>query len=321
MTLVGSLTSPSSAPVLADWFLPDLWRDYVQEPGREGVFLVMAAFLGSFAFIRTSARMSRSERFPWWPGSVVTDSGVHLHHLVWGIVTMMVAGTLGFALDDQAPWMHISAILFGIGVGLTFDEFALWVYLRDVYWAREGRTSIDAVAVTAAFMGLVFLGVNPLQFTGDDLFSTLVSAGYTFGVLGVSGVCFAKSRFLHGFGTLLFPPVGLWAMVRLGKPSSPWARWRYGSRDPERQARAEARFGPDRRTARIADWLRQAIGGVAPDGPSPSEMAHADAAARRLEAAAAGRAAEEVRERAEAAARYAAQVERARAEARRRSGR
>jgi hypothetical protein len=257
-------------------FPADQWQEYVQEPGREGIFLVLAAFLGSFVFIRTSARLSRSERFPWWPGSVVTG-GVHLHHLVWGICLMMAGGTLGFALGGQAPWFQVAAVVFGIGVGLTFDEFALWVYLRDVYWAREGRQSIDAVAITAAFMGLIFLGINPLQIaTGDDVLATLVSLGYTLGALVVTGVCFAKGRFFHGFGTLVFPPVGLWALVRLGKPGSPWARWRYVDRDPERLRKAEARFGAHRRSAMIVERLRAAIGGFPvelPAGPDRTEDA------------------------------------------------
>ena len=288
-------------------FPADQWREYVQEPGREGIFLVLAAFLGSFLFIRTSARMIRSERFAWWPGSVVTG-GVHLHHLVWGICLMMFGGTLGFALNDQAPWMQVAAVIFGIGVGLTFDEFALWVYLRDVYWAREGRTSIDAVAVTAAFMGLVFLGINPLQIaTGDDVLATLVSVGYTVGALVVTGICFAKGRFFHGFGALLFPPIGLWGLVRLGKPRSPWARWRYGTRNPERQRRAEERFGAHRRSAMIVERLRAAIGGFAVDRPA-TPSAGADAATlERRQHAASVEAALEVQARAMAEAQAQAQ--------------
>ncbi|WP_050897283.1 hypothetical protein [Patulibacter medicamentivorans] len=300
----------------ATWFLPDLWQDYVQDPGRQGIFLVLAAFLTSFVFIRTSARMSRSDRFPWWPGSVVTDSGVHLHHLVWGIVLMMAGGTLGFALHSQPPWFEICAVIFGVGVGLTFDEFALWVYLRDVYWAREGRTSIDAVAVTAAFMGLVFLGVNPLQFSGDDTTSTLYSVGYSLMVLAVSGVCFAKSRFLHGFASFVLPPVGLWAVIRLGKPTSPWARWRYSKRDPQRQERAVERFGPHRRTARIVEWLRQAVGGVAHPGHEPDSLQQREAdlaRARVREADASARAAEEVHARALAEEHYRAALDEHRA--------
>ncbi|MEV4421467.1 hypothetical protein AB0L40_16010 [Patulibacter sp. NPDC049589] len=283
-------------------FPADQWREYVQDPGREGIFLVLAAFLGSFLFIRTSARMSRSDRFPWWPGSVVTG-GVHLHHLVWGICLMMAGGTLGFALGGQAPWFQVSAVVFGIGVGLTFDEFALWVYLRDVYWAREGRQSIDAVAVTAAFMGLIFLGINPLQIaTGDDVLATAVSAGYTIGALLVTGVCFAKGRFFHGFGALLFPPVGLWALVRLGKPGSPWARWLYGDRDPGRQQKAEERFSDHRRSAVLVERLRAAIGGFPADVPSGPKCAEDAASAARREHAASVEAALEVQARAMAEA-------------------
>lgn len=292
-------------------FPADLWREYVQEPGREGIFLVLAAFLGSFVFIRTSARMSRSDRFPWWPGSVVTDSGVHLHHLVWGIVLMMAGGTIGFALDGQMPWFGVAAVLFGIGVGLTFDEFALWIYLRDVYWAREGRTSIDAVAVTAAFMGLIFLGVNPLQFTGDDVLATLFSIGYSLGVIAISAVCFAKSRYLHGFATLIFPPLGFWALVRLAKPGSPWARRFYGRRDPKRQERAEQRFGPHRRITRILERAREIVGGTYYDAVGVARPERPDTesqdALRTAEQDASVEAAEEIQARAEEEARIEAE--------------
>jgi hypothetical protein len=282
-------------------FPTDQWREYVQEPGREGIFIVLAAFLGSFLFIRTSARMIRSDRFPWWPGSVVSG-GVHLHHLVWGIVLMMAGGTLGFAFGGQAPWFHLSALLFGVGVGLTFDEFALWVHLRDVYWAREGRQSIDAVAVTAAFMGLIFLGINPLQVTGDDVLATLVSLGYTIGALVVTGICFAKGRFFHGFGALVFPPVGLWALVRLAKPGSPWAHWRYGERDPARQASSEARFGDHRRSAVLLERLRAAVGGFPAEPPRCASRPEDAAAAARREYDASVAAALEVQSRAMAEA-------------------
>lgn len=290
-------------------FPADQWREYVQEPGREGIFLVLAAFLASFLFIRTSARMARSDRFAWWPGSVVTG-GVHLHHLVWGIVLMMAGGTLGFAFGGQAPWFHLSAVLFGIGVGLTFDEFALWVHLRDVYWAREGRQSIDAVAITAAFMGLIFLGINPLQVTGDDVLATLVSLGYTLAALVVTGICFGKGRFFHGFGALVFPPVGLWALVRLAKPNSPWAHWRYGERDPGRQAAAERRFGAHRRAAVLVERLRAAVGGFPAEVPIRARLEDAAECARR-EHDASVEAALEVQSRAMAEAQAQARGDRA----------
>ena len=92
----------------------------------------------------------RSPRVPWWPGSVVSESGVHLHHLVFGIVTMMIAGAVGFTVLGDSPWTEICAFAFGVGAGLTIDEFALWVYLEDVYWSEEGRSSIDATVIAAA---------------------------------------------------------------------------------------------------------------------------------------------------------------------------
>ena len=58
-------------------------------PGRRAGFVLLAAFLATFLFIRTSARLMRSPQVPWWPGSVTTESGLHLHHLVWGIVLLL----------------------------------------------------------------------------------------------------------------------------------------------------------------------------------------------------------------------------------------
>ena len=112
--------------------------------GRSAAFLVLLGFLGSFLFIRTSTRMIRAQ-VSWWPGNLETASGLHIHHLVWGIALMTVGGFLGFALRPGAPWYQLAAIGFGIGVGLTADEFALWVRLEDVYWSKDGRASLDAM--------------------------------------------------------------------------------------------------------------------------------------------------------------------------------
>ena len=112
------------------------------EAQRAGLVL-LGAMLLSFGFIRFSTRMIRAE-VSWWPGNV-TPGGLHIHHLVFGIVAMMVAGFAEFAIQPESPWLEILAALFGIGVGLTLDEFALWLYLEDVYWSEEGRRSVDAV--------------------------------------------------------------------------------------------------------------------------------------------------------------------------------
>ena len=267
----------------------EFWNQQILAHEREGVFLVLVGFVLSFAFIRMSTRLMRSPKVPWWPGSVVSESGVHLHHLVFGIVAMMIAGTLGFAALDSSPYVEICAFLFGVGAGLTIDEFALWVYLDDVYWAEEGRSSIDATVIAAALMGLVVLGVNPLDLGGESegIAALLVSALLL--VLAVAA-CFFKGRRLHGIIGFFVFPIALYGACRIGKPDSAWARRRYGERKPKKQTKAEARFPPDRRTERFKEAFRDIVGG------KPSE----GVAAVREEAAAATReAVEEARQRAD----------------------
>jgi hypothetical protein len=75
----------------------DLPNAFLDVRDQRAGFILLAAFLISFLFIRTSARLMRSPKVPWWPGSVTTGGGLHLHHLVWGIVLMLVAGFLAFA--------------------------------------------------------------------------------------------------------------------------------------------------------------------------------------------------------------------------------
>jgi hypothetical protein len=269
--------------------LTDFWSEQILANNRQGVFLVLVGFILSFVFIRMSTRLMRSPKVPWWPGSVVSDSGVHLHHLVFGIVTMMIAGTLGFAAHGEGPWAEICGFFFGVGAGLTIDEFALWVYLDDVYWAEEGRSSIDATVIAAATMALVVLGINPLDLGSDSegWLAVIVSGLLLFLVVAA---CFLKGRRLHGIVGFFVFPIALYGACRIGKPDSGWARRRYGERKPKKQAKAEQRFRPGRRTDRFKEAFRDIVGG------KPSE----GVAAARDEAIAATReATEEVRQRAE----------------------
>lgn len=232
------------------------------EPGRESAFLVLLAFLCSFGFIRTSARLTRS--VSWWPGGVETEGGVHLHHLVWGIVMVLVSGFVAFATDMAAPWWQILSITFGVGAGFTLDEFALWVRLQDVYWSEEGRTSLDAVVLATVFAGLVVIGVNPYGL--DEAGSIVGTAGWFTVTLLFAGIAFFKGRILLGLLSIFVPFVfGAWALVRLATPGSPWARRRY---DEAKLARARVRYGPDTRSARFKRRFLNAIGGRPSDPPS-----------------------------------------------------
>ena len=264
----------------------DFWNDQIVAEEKQGLFLVLVGFLLSFGFIRMSTRLMRSPRVPWWPGSVVSESGVHVHHLVFGIVTMMIAGAVEFTVLGDSPWAEICAFAFGIGAGLTIDEFALWVYLEDVYWSEQGRVSIDATVIAVAAMGLILLGFTPFTFETGSLATTVGSLLSALIVLLVVAICFAKQRILHGTVGFFVLPISIYGAVRLGKPGSPWGRRRYGERNPEKRAEAEDRFNPDRRTERFKNAFRDVVGGKPSQG----------VAAATQEARAAGReAVEEVR--------------------------
>jgi hypothetical protein len=281
--------------VLTASIFTNFWVN-LEEHHEQGVFLVLVGFIGAFAFIRMSTRIIRSESVSWWPGNIESESGLHLHHLVFGIVTMMVAGTLGFVADGRPPLMEICALLFGIGVGLTIDEFALWVHLEDVYWAEEGRSSIDATVIAASVMMLFVLGVSPVVIdstTPQALIGSIIGTLFLFLMVAI---CFLKGRVLHGTIGIFIGPLAIYGACRIGKPRSTWARYRYGERRPAKQAKAVDRFPPDRRTERFKNAFRDIVGGKPSEGLT---AVGGEAVAATREAGA------EVRERAEQLSRAA----------------
>jgi len=241
--------------------LSDFWQNQLVDNNQQAVFLMLVGFLGSFIFIRISTRIMRSDKVSWWPGSVVSEGGVHVHHLVFGIVTMMAAGTAAFATLGYSPWFEVFALIFGIGIGLTIDEFALWVHLEDVYWAEEGRRSIDATVIAVLCIALIMFGGRPYEIGGGSTAAIVTSVLITLLNFTFAGICFMKERLLHGVVGIFFAPVGIYGAWRIGKPRSAWAKRRYGDRNEGKQALAEVRFSPGRRTERFKEWFRDAVGG------------------------------------------------------------
>jgi hypothetical protein len=216
--------------------LPDNFLDV--RPQRHG-FILLASFLLSFLFIRTSARLMRSPKVPWWPGSVTTDSGLHLHHLVWGIVLLLLCGFLRFATDPSSPWGEIIAAGFGIGAGFTLDEFALWIHLDDVYWSEEGRSSLDAVVVATVIAGLIMLGAAPFDTAAAAPAETLLLVVGVDALLVVAMI--VKGRPMLALIGAFLPLISFVGLFRLASPTSPWAR-RWYKPDSKKLARSEARF-------------------------------------------------------------------------------
>jgi lysyl-tRNA synthetase, class II len=232
--------------------------NFLDTQGQRAGLLLFAGMLVSFGFIRMSTRLMRSPKVTWWPGSV-TPGGLHIHHLVFGIVLMMLAGFLQFTLLPDSPWVEILAVAFGIGVGLTLDEFALWLYLEDVYWAEEGRRSVDAFIFAAIIGGLFLMGFVPVS--GGTVGAVVVSVAIE---LGLCLIVASKGKIWSAVTGMFLPLIALIAAIRLARPGSPWARRRYkpGSK---KLAKAEDRA---RRHDRRWQWLQNLIGG-APSTPSP----------------------------------------------------
>jgi hypothetical protein len=265
--------------VVVEFELPDTFLD---QPGSRAGFVLLLMFLLSFLFIRTSARLMRSPRVTWWPGSVTTESGLHLHHLVWGIVLMLMAGFLGFAINAVSPWNEILAGAFGVGAGLTLDEFALWIYLRDVYWAKEGRKSLDAVIVAAVLGGLVLLGLAPFNVKGNNSSIASLSVAVSIDVL-FAAIVIVKGKPLLGVVGLFFPLAFIPGLFRLASPTSLWAR-RFYKPEGRSMRRSIARWKRiEARRERSADWIAGAPtvavdGGASgpltgPPGPIPGPPA------------------------------------------------
>jgi hypothetical protein len=235
----------------------EISQHFLDDRGQRSGFVLLGAFLLAFLFIRTSARMIRSPKFSWWPGSVKTKGGLHLHHLVWGICLMMSSGFLNFALAPEPPWAEILAAAFGIGAGLTLDEFALWVRLEDVYWSEQGRISLDAVVVATLLGGMIVLGLAPFDLTNQE---GSIESLLLFVAIDVLLAAFAifKGKPLLGLIGVFIPFFSLVGAIRLASPSSPWARRRY-SPEGKKMERSRERW---ERLRRRRQRLGDAIGGT-----------------------------------------------------------
>ena len=229
---------------------------FLDEPGPRAGFVLLCSFLVSFLFIRTSARMIRKQ-VSWWPGNVETKGGVHLHHLVFGIVLLLVCGFLSFATAPESPWEEILAAAFGVGAGLTLDEFALWVHLEDVYWAQEGRASLDAVVVATLLGGLIVLGLAPFDLSGQTSSEISLVIAVLVALL-FSTLAILKGKPILGLVGLFVPLFSIVGTARLATPTSYWARRRY---DPEgaKMKRSRARY---ERVQRRRLRARNAIAGA-----------------------------------------------------------
>ena len=138
--------------------------------GRRVALRALFAFLITFGILRVLTAIIHFDIFPHGPfRNLVTASGLHIHHLFWGILLLMATGFI--ALATRAEKWHLRvAIIFGVALGLTLDEFALWLRLADVYWSPEGVESIKAATVVTAFLAVYAFGQPFFHAVARDFF-------------------------------------------------------------------------------------------------------------------------------------------------------
>jgi hypothetical protein len=250
-------------------FIPG-YQPEIVTTGKEPLILLLLAFLITFGLTRLYTRLARIRG--WGSGSV---DGVHLHHMVVGILIVLVTGLVTIAVWPTGLGRDLVAICFGSGAALTLDEFALSLYLKDVYWSPEGRSSIDATVMGVILAALLMVGVSP--FGIHD--SSAAPRAVAFGLVGVNivvcAVTLLKGKLMLGIVSVFLPMFGLLGALRLSKPTAPWARWFY-KHDAGRMKRCHARYDHGASSLhRLNDWFTDLIGG-SPSKPSPTDAGRLD---------------------------------------------
>ena len=153
-----------------------LYREHFGDRHRERQLVASIAFFLAFAVVRLLTHRIRAGRGPFHDIEV---GGRHIHHLVWGILLLLVVGygwllQIGTDRGGRSRWPgRVMSFLYGVGAALTLDEFALWLNLEDVYWERQGRVSIDAVLLFGTLLAIVMIGGRFLGALGREALGPL----------------------------------------------------------------------------------------------------------------------------------------------------
>lgn len=135
-------------------------QGYETTPRQETVmFNLLSGFVLSFAVARLTTHGMRGG---WWPTGPLRVQGRHIHHFVPGIAIAFVSGAAGLVTTNRRL-EEVLAVPLGAGIGLTFDEAALLLDLRDVYWTREGVLSVQLSLGGAAVLGGTILALRMLR--------------------------------------------------------------------------------------------------------------------------------------------------------------
>jgi hypothetical protein len=156
-------SAPAAAPERFSWLSPErdlrsLYRKHFCDRRKERQLLSTGAFFVTFATVRTITHAIRAERGPF---RNITPGGRHIHHMTFGIAGLLTVGylwLLEIGIAEAGASSRVTSLVYGSGAALTLDEFALWLNLEDDYWTKQGRESIDAVALFGSLLALSAIG-------------------------------------------------------------------------------------------------------------------------------------------------------------------
>jgi hypothetical protein len=153
--------------------LATIYREKFPETPRERLFWASLGFFVAIAVVRILTFLIHNEIGPFHD---IEMRGRHIHHLVWGILLLLVTGYgwllgAGTGAPGSRTWAgRTMSMAYGVGAALTLDEFALWLNLRDVYWERDGRESVEALLLFAAALAIAAFGGPFLHAVVGSLF-------------------------------------------------------------------------------------------------------------------------------------------------------
>ncbi|MCV7349731.1 hypothetical protein [Mycobacterium parmense] len=252
------------------------WFDHdIHDSGRLPLLCCLIAFILTFFVTRSFVRIIRHRADAgrptrWWQPRNVHIGGVHIHHVTFGVVLVLLSGLtlVTLSIDGHEPQFTIAATCFGIGAALVLDEYALILHLSDVYWSEDGRTSVDAVFAAVAVAGLLIMGLHPLMFflpiwQGADSVALRAAVGSAMALtLPLAVVVVLKGKVWTGLLGMFIVVLLVVGAIRLSRPHAPWARWRYGAQ-PDKMRRALQRERTLRRPViRAKLYLQCAIAGT-----------------------------------------------------------
>jgi hypothetical protein len=237
-------------------------------PGGHSLRPMMWMFLAilvTFLITRIVTRLIRSGSGTGAGLGNVRIAGNHVHHQVFGILIIIGTGIILVSVAPRGVALDAAAAAFGVGVGLTVDEFALWLHLEDVYWTVQGRKSVDAIFCVLVVTGTLIGGADFVAGrAGTAAWWSSVAAIAVNLLLCVT--CLLKGKVVTGVTGIVISVVALAGAIRLAKPGSWWAAHRYATR-PRRTTRAARRY--DQRYQDRWNRLRDLIAGAPSRGGKP----------------------------------------------------